>query len=113
MVTLVPESTPGLEGPSKNRWREFRVKRGYVVHNDNAEPASKAFQSMSVSGPFIPNNLENYSKKIGPSRLSREGCGNDDEINSKGSITGLMRKRNNETTQGTTWHLKRNFIALH
>ena len=35
-----PESTPGLEGPSKNRWREFRVKRGYVVHNDNAEPAN-------------------------------------------------------------------------
>jgi hypothetical protein len=108
-----PEFTPGLEVPSKNKWREFRVKRGYVVHNDSAESAGRAFQSMSFTGPYVPNSLESYSKKIGPSCLFREGCGNDDEVNSKGSFTGLIRKRNNETNQGTTWHLKHNFVALY
>jgi hypothetical protein len=104
-----PALTPGLAVQVDNRRREVRLKRGYVVHNDSGEIASRAIQSMSFTGPYVPNNLDSYSKKIGPSCLSREGYGKELEMNSTGSMMSLSRKRNNEANQGTTLHIRTQF----
>lgn len=101
-----PGFTPGSPDQSQGKPREIRMKRGYVVGNHSGEPTGTAIQSMSCTGPFLPNSLESYSKKIGASCLSREGCGKD-EINPTGKITGLVRKRNNEGNQGITLHLSK------
>ena len=74
------------------------MRRGYVVRTDSGE-SGRANQSMSFTGPYVPNSLESYSKKIGTSCLSREGCGKD-EISHTGRIIRLIRKRNNEANQG-------------
>jgi len=42
------------------------VKRGYIGPNEAAESIG-AIQSMSFTGPYVPNSLEAYSKGIGPS----------------------------------------------
>jgi len=67
----------GLPVPSDNKWRSVRVKTGYIVPNEPAESIG-AIQSMSFTGPYVPNSLEAYSKGIGPSRLSREGHSKDE-----------------------------------
>jgi hypothetical protein len=67
----------GLLVPSDNKWRSVRVKRGYIVPNEPAESIG-AIQSMSFTGPYVPNSLEAYYNEIDPSRLSREGHSKDE-----------------------------------
>ncbi|KAL6639444.1 hypothetical protein ACP70R_023174 [Stipagrostis hirtigluma subsp. patula] len=88
-----PEYTCGLVVPSVNKWKELRVKRGYVVTPDSEE-TGRSNQSMSFIAPYIPNSLETYSKKIGPSCLS-QGGGNGWK-NTTGSITECHKRVNEE-----------------
>lgn len=62
----------GLPVPLDNKWRSVCVKRRYTIPNEPAESIG-AIQSMSYTGPYVPNSLEANPNGIGPSRLSREG----------------------------------------
>jgi hypothetical protein len=55
-------------------WIEMRMMRGYVVSND-IEEGSGMNKSMSITNPYLWNNLRNYSMKIGPSCLSAYSSG--------------------------------------
>lgn len=66
-IYVNPGFTPGSADQSQSTSREVRMKRGYVVHSDTVKLAGRAVQSMSCTGPYLPNSLEGYSKKIGPS----------------------------------------------
>jgi hypothetical protein len=80
------EVTSEAASLSGYNWREMCMRRGYVVSTD-IEEGSGMNKSMSVTNPYLWNNLRNYSMKIGPSRLS---------ANSSGIIVGGHTKIINE-----------------
>lgn len=80
-------------------WREMRVNRGHIVCTDRGEPSGMN-QSMSVTSPYLFDNLDDYSKKIGPSRLTIEGHSQEEKTLDNNIIGGYNRSTNE--CQGNT-----------